>query len=275
MTGMGIKRTVEVRVLEPPGAALAALREGAESAGMAVRDESESGFSAASKRSLLKNRWAAEIRVDLQPSADATIAAVTVDMAGTKHLSLVNELTGPLAGQIDDRGLNEAKERLGKPGRVFGMLELRALTYLLRGDERVIALGAGQFDGRTGMVCLTTARLLFVDKGLLTASLNQVEYPLPTIQAVSTKRSFTGETLVITSAGAISEITKLGHGQGEEITRQIHNLKRQPPPVSAPSAVSAEDPTEMLRKLASLRDEGIISEEEFAAKKRVILDRMV
>ncbi len=31
----------------------------------------------------------------------------------------------------------------------------------------------------------------------------------------------------------------------------------------------------MLKKLASLRDEGIISEEEFAAKKRAILDRMV
>jgi hypothetical protein len=275
MTGMGIKRTVEVRVLQPPESTLAALREGAESAGMTVRDESVSGFAAATKRSLLKNRWAAEIRVDLQPSADATVAAITVDMAGTKHLSLVNELTEPLAGQIDDRGLNEAKERLGKPGRVFGMLELRALTYLLRGDEQVIALGTGQFDRRTGMVCLTTARLLFVDKGLLTVSLNQDEYPLPTIQAVSTKRSFAGETLVITSAGAVSEITHLGHGQAEELVRQIHNLKRQPPPISAPAAVSAEDPTEMLKKLASLRDEGILSEEEFAAKKREILDRIV
>jgi|SRR6516225_10153888 hypothetical protein len=275
MTGMGIKRTVEVRVLQPPEAALAALREGAESAGMTVRDESESGFAAAAKRSLIKNRWAADIRVDLQPSADATVAAITVDMAGTKHLSLVNELTEPLAGQIDDRGLNEAKERLGKPGRVFGMLELRALAYLLRGNERVIALGTGQFDKRTGMVCLTTARLLFVDKGLLTESLNQVEYPLPIIQAVSTKRSITGETLVITSAGAVTEITRLIHGQAEELARQIHNLKNQPPPISAPAAVSVEDPTETLRKLASLRDEGIISEEEFAAKKRAILDRIV
>jgi len=272
---MGIKRTVEVRVLQPPEAALAALREGAESAGMTVRDESESGFAAAAKRSLIKNRWAADIRVDLQPSADATVAAITVDMAGTKHLSLVNELTEPLAGQIDDRGLNEAKERLGKPGRVFGILELRALAYLLRGNERVIALGTGQFDKRTGMVCLTTARLLFVDKGLLTESLNQVEYPLPIIQAVSTKRSITGETLVITSAGAVTEITRLIHGQAEELARQIHNLKNQPPPISAPAAVSVEDPTETLRKLASLRDEGIISEEEFAAKKRAILDRIV
>jgi Short C-terminal domain/Bacterial PH domain len=274
MTGMGIKRTVEVRVLEPPGAALAGLREGAESAGMTVHDESESGFAAAAKRSLLKNRWAAEIKVDVQPSADATVAEITVDMAGTKHLSLVNELTEPLAGQIDDRGLNEAKERLGKPGRIFGTLELRALTFLLRGDERVVTLGTGQFDRRTGMACLTTARLLFVDKGFLTVSLNQVEYPLPTIQAVSTKRSFGGETLVITSAGAVSEITHLGHGQAEELVRQIHNLKRQPPPSPAPAAVSAEDPTELLKKLASLRDEGIITEEEFATKKRAILDRI-
>lgn len=112
---MGIKRTVEIRVLAPAGETLAALREGADTAGMTVRDESRSGFAAAAKRSLMKNRWAAEVRVDLQPTADATIAAITVDMAGTKHLGLVNELTEPLARQIDDRGLNQASERLGKP----------------------------------------------------------------------------------------------------------------------------------------------------------------
>lgn len=115
MAGIGVKRTVEVRLLQPPEAALAALREGAESAGMTVRDESEAGFVAAAKRSLLKNRWVSEITVNLQPSADATVAVITVDMVGTKHLSLVNELTEPVSGRIDDRGLNEAKERLGKP----------------------------------------------------------------------------------------------------------------------------------------------------------------
>lgn len=154
------------------------------------------------------------------------------------------------------------------------MLELRALTYLLRGDERVLALGTGQFDKRTGMVCLTTERLLFIDKGFMTVSLNQVEYPIPTIQAVSTKRSLGGETLVITSAGAASEITHLIHGQAEELARQLHNLKRQPPAATAPAAAPAEDPTETLKKLASLRDAGIVSEEKFAAKKRAILDRI-
>jgi Short C-terminal domain/Bacterial PH domain len=271
---MGIKRTVEVRLLQPPEAALAGLREGAKSTGMTVRDESGSGFTAAAKRSLLKNRWAAEIQVDLHPSADATVAVITVDMAGSKHLSLVNQLTEPVAGQIDDRGLNVAKERLGKPGWILGRLELRALTYLLRGDERVVVLGQGECDKRAGMVCLTTTRLLFVDKVFGTVSLNQVEYPLPTIQAVSTKRSLTGETLVITSAGAATKITHLMHGQAEELTRQIHNLKRQPPPDNAPATAPAEDPTETLKKLAGLRDEGILSEEEFATKKRAILDRI-
>lgn len=194
-------------------------------------------------------------------------------MNGTKHLELVNEITEPVAGQIDDRGLNDAKERLGKAGRLFGTLELRALSYLLRGDERVVTLGTGQYDGRQGMACLTTTRLLFVDKGFTTTSLNQVEYPISIIQAVSTKRSLGGETLAITSAGLASEIRSL-HGQAEEIARQIHRLQSQPP-TPAPTQAAAEDPTEMLQKLASLRDQGIITDDEFAEKKRAILDRIV
>lgn len=273
MTGMGIKRTVEVRILQPPEPALSALRTGAESAGMTVSDATGSGFAGSAKRSLRKNRWAAEVTVDVQPDAGATVAEVTVDMNGTKHLELVNELTEPLAGQIDDRGLNEAKERLGKAGRFFGALEVRALSYLLRGDERVVTLGTGQYDGRQGMACLTTTRLLFVDKGFMTASPNQVEYPISIIQAVSTKRSLGGETLAITSAGMASEIKNLMHGQAEEIARQIHRLQSQPP-TPAPTPAAADDPTEMLQKLASLRDQGIITDDEFAQKKRAILDRI-
>ncbi len=241
---------------------------------MTVTDANESGFAASAKRSLRKNRWAAEVTVDVRPDADGAVAEVTVDMNGTKHLELVNDLTEPLAGQIDDRGLNEAKDRLGKPGRLFGALELRALSYLLRGDERVLALGTGQYDGRQGMVCLTTTRLLFVDKGFMTASLNQVEYPISIIQAVSTKRSLGGETLAVTSAGQASEIKNLMHGQAEEIARQIHRLQSQPS-APAPTPASAEDPADTLQKLAKLRDQGIITDDEFAEKKRAILDRIV
>jgi hypothetical protein len=41
-----------------------------------------------------------------------------------------------------------------------------------------------------------------------------------------------------------------------------------PPPPPPPEA---EDPVERLRELASLRDDGILTEEEFAAEKRKLL----
>jgi putative oligomerization/nucleic acid binding protein len=45
-----------------------------------------------------------------------------------------------------------------------------------------------------------------------------------------------------------------------------------PPPQAAPVAVEEPDMYEQLRKLAELKDAGILTEEEFAAKKAKILD---
>ncbi len=47
-----------------------------------------------------------------------------------------------------------------------------------------------------------------------------------------------------------------------------------PPPPPAPPAPPADDPIEQLRKLAELKDAGILTEEEFAAKKAEILSRL-
>jgi hypothetical protein len=47
-----------------------------------------------------------------------------------------------------------------------------------------------------------------------------------------------------------------------------------PPPPPAPSVPWADDPMEQLRKLAELKDAGILTEEEFTAKKAEILSRL-
>ncbi len=44
-----------------------------------------------------------------------------------------------------------------------------------------------------------------------------------------------------------------------------------PPPPQAAPPPEAEDPITRLRELASLRDDGILTEEEFAAEKRKLL----
>ena len=44
-----------------------------------------------------------------------------------------------------------------------------------------------------------------------------------------------------------------------------------PPPAPAPAAAPAPDPIEMLKQLAELRDQGILTEEEFASEKAKVL----
>ncbi len=46
-----------------------------------------------------------------------------------------------------------------------------------------------------------------------------------------------------------------------------------PPPPPPPPAAAAPDPIEQLKELASLKDQGILTEEEFAAEKAKILGR--
>jgi hypothetical protein len=45
----------------------------------------------------------------------------------------------------------------------------------------------------------------------------------------------------------------------------------EPPPQAAPAPAEAEDPVTRLRELAALRDDGILTDEEFAAEKRKVL----
>ena len=45
----------------------------------------------------------------------------------------------------------------------------------------------------------------------------------------------------------------------------------EPAPAPAPAAAPAEDPIARLKELAALRDQGILTEEEFAAQKARIL----
>jgi hypothetical protein len=48
--------------------------------------------------------------------------------------------------------------------------------------------------------------------------------------------------------------------------------EQAPPPAPAPAAAPAPDPIAQLKQLAELKDQGILTEEEFAAQKAKILN---
>jgi len=227
----------------------------------------------ASKRALLKNRWSAEVDVEIRPIPEGSAAVCRVSMpAGTKHYEVAADIVEAVGDQLfDDRGLAAAAERLGKPGRLFGRKELRHLSNLLRHSEHVVELGQGQYEGKQGLVVLTDERLFFLEESLGSETLEQ--FDLDVITSMSVNKTMTGETLQIFTAGHTAGIKSMGHGQADALERAFRT-RQQPAAAAFSAAAAGEDPITQIERLASLRDRGLLSNDEFEAKKAELIARM-
>jgi len=157
-------------------------------------------------------------------------------------------------------------------GRVFGRKEVRHLHHLLRGTERVVILGQGQYENKQGLIVLTNERLFFFEKSLLGQETVE-EFSLKSITSLETGKKMTGERLVVHVSGNRNEIKGMIHVQADEIVRQFRKLRaEQEAPVA--TAAPTDDPIAQLEKLAALRDRGIISAEEFDQKKAELMERI-
>ena len=104
--------------------------------------------------------------------------------------------------------------------------------------------------------------------------------PLGAITTVASHRKFTNGVLEVTVAGNREKwlMTSASHTEqvSATIRRVVHeaNAAASQPPAAAPTEQSATDHVTQLRQLAELRDAGIISVDDFEAKKNEILSRM-
>jgi len=84
-------------------------------------------------------------------------------------------------------------------------------------------------------------------------------------------------SIKIHASGNISEVTHVNKGDGkrfvEEVRAALTAARGNPAPVAAVQEASP-DPADQLRKLGELREAGLLTDEEFAAKKQQLLDRM-
>jgi hypothetical protein len=272
MGHVGIVRTVEWKLSLPPNEATERLGGVLEK--LDIDPEGDGGsIRARSARSLRKNRWAAAFDAQVEPFEAGSLVTCRVDMVGTKHFALLDEIADALgADAFDDRGIPQAVERIGKAARIFGRKEIRHLHHLLHGSERVVSLGQGTYEKKQGILVLTNERLFFFEKSLGSETIE--EFPLRSISSVEGGKRLTGERLVIHASGNRAEITNMFHGHADEITRQIRALEREKTSAASTPAQPDADPLAQIERLAELRDRGLISEDEFQEKKTELLGRL-
>lgn len=145
--------------------------------------------------------------------------------------------------------------------------EVKELPNVLAADEPIEMLVTGRYERRNGVLVATDRRAVFVDKGMLGGA--RVEsFPYERIGSVQYETGMVFGKLKIMATGNSAEIDLCPKAVVQEMAQCLnsHLLKGQPSAAAPPASGTDE-----LEKLAELRDKGILTEEEFTAKKRQVL----
>jgi hypothetical protein len=150
--------------------------------------------------------------------------------------------------------------------------EIKRLTGHLWEGETVEQMTTGTYGKGTGLVALTDRRLLFIHEGVMSHS--SEDFPMDKVSSVQWSAGMMTGEIVIFASGNKSEIKMVNKDDGKEIVDTIrHRISAQSDAPASPanSTTAPADPIEQLKKLGELRDAGILTPEEFDAKKADLL----
>lgn len=150
--------------------------------------------------------------------------------------------------------------------------ELKHLPDVLAEREAVLNLAAGDYDGAQGLLVVTERRLVFFAKGM--ARTRQEDFPYSKVSSIQTGTSMMSGKLTIFVSGNKALIKNvLPKERVNEIGEYVRGrISDAPASQAAPTAGAASgNPAERLRSLQSMRDQGLISADEFEAKRMQIL----
>lgn len=178
----------------------------------------------------------------------------------------------------NEQSLEElAKEKLSRAFMV--RREMKKLPDLLAEDEDVVNLARGEYDGKEGLIVVSDRRVMFVEQGLIRH--NFEDFPYEKVSSVKTETGMRSGKITIYASGNKAELKDI-HPKvraveiGDYVRVRISaGSSSKASAAEAPAAVGVTDsPMEQLKKLGELRDAGVLTPEEFDAKKAELLSRM-
>jgi len=175
---------------------------------------------------------------------------------------------------------SDIKDAVRRMGRTMGIhRELRTLESRLEPGEIVMDIARVKRGGHGCMLAITNHRLLFVREGMIRETVEEIQ--TRSITSFRVRRRLMNGYLDVTVASKeeIWEMTSATHAQrvGDALRQAMHMASQAPvqtgpsSPVSAPAPTAQVDIASKIRELAILRDEGLLTPDEFAQQKAKIL----
>lgn len=168
--------------------------------------------------------------------------------------------------------LNRIKE-LGKIDTFGIRKEIKELPNILFEGETIEYLMSGFLDGNTWLITCTNKRVLFLDKGMFFGC-KQLEIPLEKINSIQSTKGLLLGSISIWHGASKMKVDSIQKYSLHPFINAVNNAKEVLIQKSVNNIVKEEkkdDSFAQLEKLAELRDKGIITTEDFEAKKKQLL----
>jgi hypothetical protein len=151
-----------------------------------------------------------------------------------------------------------------------------AKAYLDPGEPILAAVAGnheqiGSANGRNGTMLATDRRLAFYRKKM--SGYDFDSFPYPSITSVALGKNMMGHHITLTVAGNRSQMRWIKSGGAQELVEVIQERIGRATAASAPAPVAVDIPAQ-IQQLAGLRDQGLLTPEEFEAKKVELLSRL-
>jgi hypothetical protein len=128
----------------------------------------------------------------------------------------------------------------------------------------------GHDSANNGIFLVTEKRAMLFGKKLF--GYDMESFPLSKVTAIEMSKGMWGKKITLKMSGNSAEMT-IFEGDSDALVNYIReHMGEMAAPASAPSP--AEDIPAQIQKLAALKDQGILTEEEFTAKKAELLAKM-
>lgn len=161
---------------------------------------------------------------------------------------------------------------LGIKGIKANQEGFKALSEVLRDNERVEAAVAGTYEGLYGAAVATDQRVVFIGRkpGLLGKKLRTEDFLYSAISSVQIKQGTIFGSIEVYASGNKAEIDKVANPEAMKFAEHVKH-RMTIAKTSVTTSIIATDVATQLEKLATLHAQGILTDEEFQTQKQKLL----